>query len=164
MSGHGLEPSRGLPCGALAACTVATLARVARRRRIALARIRVEVSGLPAFAGKSDAEEAAAEGRQVNRQRAAKRIHLEGSLSDAQIAVLERAAKFCPVSQMLAGGLYEFEAEITCSETGSVGGVRAPSETSKVGNSPLTIMRRRLPQAPLEDRAWQHPRSWRARA
>ncbi|HUZ90103.1 MAG TPA: OsmC family protein [Candidatus Acidoferrales bacterium] len=113
--GHGTGPSPVVSAfAALAACTAVTLAGVARRRRMALTRIRVEVSGGRAFAGKADAEEAAAEGRSVAQQRALKRILLEGSLSSAELDVLGRAARFCPVNRMMAGGLYQFEEEMIC--------------------------------------------------
>lgn len=113
--GEGAGPSPVVSAfSALAACTVVTLAGVARRRGMDLTRIRVEISGRPAFAGKAEAEEAAAEGRQVDQQAASKRILLEGSLSPEQLAILTRAAKFCPVNRMMAGGLYRFEEQITC--------------------------------------------------
>ena len=113
--GGGIAPSPVIAAmAALAACTAVTVGGVARRRGMRFQSLSVEIEARPAFASKADAEEAAAEGRSVSRQRALKRIVIEGDLSDAERSTLLRAAKFCPVNRMMASGLYEFEEELVC--------------------------------------------------
>lgn len=112
----GLGPSPvHVALAALAACTVVTLAGVARRRKMDLRRLRVEILSDPPFRSKAAAEDAAAEATPIAKKHGLKRISLDGILSEAEIKVLERSAQHCPVARMFANGVIEFKEEIVYS-------------------------------------------------
>ena len=81
---------------------------VACRRNMPLEAIRVEIAANPLFGGKAQAEEAAAEARQVQKRKSLKRIILKGNLSEKDLQILKNTAKHCPVSRLFAAGAMEF--------------------------------------------------------
>ena|SRR5437773_1942389 len=91
---------------------IVTMAGVARRRRMQLQRIRVEITTSPLFEGvKSEAEEAAVEGRQIDRKEVYPRVIVKGNLSDRDMQVLKNTVKYCPVSRLFANGAMQFYPE-----------------------------------------------------
>ena len=117
VGGAGTGPSPvHVALAGLASCTVVTLAGVARRRKMDLRGIRVEIEAAQMFSSKAAAEEAAASGEGAPRRKATKRIILTGVLDEAEVAILERAAHHCPVSRMMEGGILAFEQLMEVSE------------------------------------------------
>lgn len=110
-SGSGPSPVN-LALGALAACTAVTVAGVARRRKMGVERLRVEVESNRFFGSKAEAEAAAESGAPVGRRTALKRIVVTGDVTDEDLKVIARAARHCPVSRMFNGGPLVFEEEV----------------------------------------------------
>lgn len=107
--GTGTGPSPvNLALGALAACTVVTVAGVARRRNMDVRSIRVEIDANKVLGSKQEAEEAAAHGMGTARRCAHKRLIVTGEVSAEELAILERAAKYCPVGRLFREGWLVF--------------------------------------------------------
>lgn len=85
-----------------------TFTGVARRRKMPLEGIRVEIANSPLFGGKAEAEEASAEAKSVNHKQAIKRIILKGDINERELQILKNTAKHCPVSRLFGAGMIEF--------------------------------------------------------
>jgi uncharacterized OsmC-like protein len=102
---------------ALAACTAVTVGGVARRRKMDLQRLRVEIISDAPFDDKIEAEDAAVEARDIAPRDGLKRLTLEGRLSEQDVTILTRAARHCPVHRMMENGAIQFAEEIVYVDT-----------------------------------------------
>jgi putative redox protein len=102
---------------ALAACTAVTVGGVARRRKMELDRLRVEIVSVAPFDDKIEAEEAAIDAAVVAKRDGVKRLILEGRLSEQDVAILTRAARNCPVHRMMENGAIQFSEEVVYNES-----------------------------------------------
>jgi putative redox protein len=111
--GSGTGPSPvNLALGSLAACTVVTVAGVARRRGMDLQSIRVEINANKVLRDKRQAEDFAAEGRTTARRQAEKRLVVTGELSEEELEILQRAAHACPVGRLFRDGWLLFHESV----------------------------------------------------
>jgi putative redox protein len=111
--GAGTGPSPvNLALGSLAACTVVTVAGVARRRGMDLQSIRVEIDANKVLRDKRQAEDYAAEGRTTARRQAQKRLVVTGNLSEEDLTILQRAAHACPVGRLFRDGWLLFHESV----------------------------------------------------